>query len=171
MAFRYRVFAGTMTAVIPLLAACAGEPTLQVEWTGADTGRADLAVSASRCGGGPVEMLAVSGDTGIGIVIHGPVPLAIQDYPVAYPSGTDGTEPGASVAARWLDSAAVVGYRGREGTVTLEENGVLSGRFSVEAVEFRASRSVTLTGEFSGITVGPCTTDSTADSMPEPGLD
>ena len=153
MALRPRLLSGALTALL----AC-GSPagTVEMRWTGGDTGSAELAASATRCGGGPVELLAASGDTGLAIAFYGSDPLGAGAYPVSQ-RAAGSPPPAASFGVRWLDSTAVSGYRGRSGTVTLSAAGTeLAGRFAVEAQRTPDGREVSVSGAFRGIPVEAC---------------
>lgn len=130
--------------------------TVELRWTGADSGRALLPASAKRCGDGPVELLASSGDTGLAIALYGARPLGAGTYPVSVQAAT-APPPAASLGARWLDSSTVSGYRGRDGNVLLSTAaGDLTGRFAVEAQRTPDGRVVRLTGTFRGIAIEAC---------------
>ena len=130
--------------------------TVEMQWTGADSGSALLPASAKRCGEGPVELVASSGDTGLAIALYGGQPLAAGDYRISTEAVTS-PPPAASFGARWLDSSVVSGYRGRGGTVVLSAAaGELAGRFAVEAQRLPDGREVSLTGAFRGIPIEAC---------------
>lgn len=158
MALRPGLLAGALIAAI----ACGrGGPSMDISWTGADTGSVSLAASATRCGAGPVALLAVSGDTGVAIALYpadGPAP---GTYPVS--AGAEAVAPpAASLGARWLDSSNVAAYRASSGSVTLREGvPALGGSFAVAARRLDRPDSITLTGSFQGVPVGPCPADST----------
>ena len=145
-----------VVVTLVLTAACeARGPVLEMEWTGADTGRATLAATARQCEGGPLELIAVSGDTGVAIGLFGEEVLR----PGTYEIHEAGTAPGrgATLGVRWLDSAAVKAYRASAGSVTLSaREPVLVGEFSAEARKAGEPAPVRITGRFRGITVGPC---------------
>ena len=155
MALRPRLLAGALIGA----AACGGGPAVELAWTGADTGAATLPASASRCGAGPVALLAISGDTGVAIALYAAGEPAAGSYPVSTGAAT-AIPPAASVGARWLDSSNVVAWRGRRGTVTLSDGRAgLAGSFTIAAKRLDTADSVTLTGSFRGVPVGPCRTD------------
>jgi len=157
MALRPGLLAGALIAA----AACGGGgATVEIAWTGADTGAAELPASASRCGAGPIALLAISGDTGLAIALYATGEPAAGSYPVSTGAAT-AAPPAAGVGARWLDSTNVAAWRAGRGTVTLTSAGPrLAGSFSVEAKRLDTPDSVTLTGSFRGVPVGPCRPDS-----------
>jgi hypothetical protein len=157
MALRPGLLAG---ALIGAAACTGGAPSVEVAWTGADTGAAELPASATRCGAGPIALLAISGDTGIAIALYAAGEPAAGSYPVST-GAASAAPPAASVGARWLDSTNVAAWRGGRGTVTLSQAGArLAGSFTVEAKRLDTPDSVTLTGSFRGVPVGPCRPDS-----------
>lgn len=130
---------------------------MSVNWTGADTGQAALLAEATRCGG-EIRLFAVSGDTGVAIVLFpGTKILATSDFPVLPSSDARATRPAAAVASRWLDSTRVAGYRGVKGTVRVTAHGDrMDGEF--RSLERRDGdlAEVTLRGRFQRVTVGAC---------------
>ena len=155
MALRPGVLAGALSLVAA--AACrAPAGTVEMSWTGSDTGEVVLAARAGRCADGPVELIATSGDTGIAIALFGARPLAAGSYPVSV-GAADSVPPAATVGARWLDSAAVAGYRGLSGAVSLSEaNPELTGRFTVEARPRQGSGLVQIIGAIRSVPVDEC---------------
>ena len=143
-------------------AACGSGASVAIEWTGSDTGRAVLPATARRCGAGPVEILAMSGDTGVGLTIHGPVPLQRGSFPILHPDQAASAPPAAALAARWLDSVEIAGYRGLEGNLELTGAAPLTGSFTARAERWGGgSGEVTVTGRIRGVGIGPCSdTDS-----------
>ena len=138
-------------------AGCERGPRIEVDWVGADTGRAVLRATATRCGSGPVELTAISGDTGIALVIHGGTPLASGAYPVSGPGEAASAPPAAALAARWLDSIEVHAYRSVEGRLELRVGPQLGGEFSARAERWGGGTGeVRLEGEIHGVPIGPC---------------
>jgi len=144
-------------------AACGGGASVSLEWTGSDTGRAVLPATARRCGAGPVELLAMSGDTGVGLTIHGPVPLASGTFPISHPDQAASAPPAAALAARWLDSVEITGYRGMEGSLELTRTAPIRGSFTARAERWGGGTGeVTITGRVQDVPIGPCdASDST----------
>jgi len=157
MAVRPRLLAGALIAAT----GCGPRgPSVEMAWTGADTGAATLAATATRCGAGPVALVAISGDTGIAISLYVAGEVVAGAYPVSL-SAAGAALPAAAVGARWLDSTSVAAYRARGGTVTVTEAGAtLGGRFSVEATQLEGPGPVTLTGSFRNIPIAPCPADT-----------
>ncbi len=160
MAIRSRVLAGAMkarvAAVFLSVSACAaGEPVLDMEWTGADTGRATLTVTARHCEDNPLELIAMSGDTGIAIGLFGEGVGKPGTYEIRAPGNV--LPRGATLGARWLDSAAVKAYRASGGSVTISAGAPqLAGRFAAEARETGETAPVKISGTFRGVTISGC---------------
>jgi hypothetical protein len=156
MAFRPGLLAGSLTALV-MAAACGGNEKVVVEWTGADTGQATLHATASRCAGA-IQLFATSGDTGVAMLFFPKSKvMAKSELPVLAAADARNTRPAAAVAARWLDSARVDGYRGVKGTVRLSlTNQTLDGEFRSELRREGDQAEVTLTGQIRGVTVGVC---------------
>ncbi len=163
MALRRGLLSGSLI-LLALGTACGGGERVVVEWTGADTGQATLNASARRCGG-EIQLFATSGDTGVAMLLI-PSPklrLKVIDLPVLTPDDARQTTPAAAVAARWLDSARVDGYRGVKGTVRLNAGEpVLDGQFRADLRREGDQAEVTLTGEIRRVRVGGCA-DSTGE--------
>ena len=162
MAVRRGLLAGALIAV----AACGPRgPSVEMAWTGADTGEATLPATATRCGAGPVALLAISGDTGLAISLYPAGDVVAGAYPVGLSAGS-AAAPAAAVGARWLDSTSVAAYRARGGTVTVTGAGaMLAGSFSVEATQLERPEPVTLSGSFRNVPIGPCPADSAAPGV------
>ena len=160
MAIRSRILAGSLRPAailgVALAAACGPSgPVLELEWTGADTGRATLVATARQCEGNPLELMAISGDTGVAIGLFGEGVGTAGTYQIREPGVVSGR--GATLGARWLDSAAVKAYRATSGSVTLTGAAPeLAGRFSAEARQAGEAAPVAITGSFRGVTVAGC---------------
>ena len=161
MAIRPRVLARSLkrwcaASALALATACGPRgPVLELEWTGTDTGRATLVATARLCEGNPLELIAVSGDTGVAIGLFGEGAGQAGDYRIREAPVV--ARHGATLGARWLDSAAVKAYRASRGSVTLSSGiPTLSGSFSAEARQPGVLGPVTITGSFRGVTVTGC---------------
>ena len=156
-----------IAAVAGLLAGCQG-PRVEMEWTGADTGAAVLPATATRCGAGPVELTAFSGDTGVGIVIHGATPLATGRYPLTGPNEAASSPPAAALAARWPDSTDLHAFRTAEGALELTATDKLRGTFTGRAERWGGGAGeITISGAIVGVRVGPCPAgEPAADTVP-----
>ena len=156
MALRSGLLAGPLI-LLALASACGGGERVVIEWTGADTGEATLNATATRCAG-EFQLFATSGDTGVAMLIFpASKELTQAELPVLAPADARQTRPAASVAARWLDSARVDGYRGVKGTVRLTaDKQTLNGEFRSQLKREGDQAEVTLTGQIRRVTVGGC---------------
>jgi hypothetical protein len=169
-ALEWLVAAGLVGA----LACSSAEPadsragSLDVEWTGADTGKLSAPAVAEWCEGLKVlELRAIQGDTGIALVLYpsDSIPRADSivpadsatpgDYPVVPPERADSSRPSAAVALRWFAETSIRGFRGDSGTVVLEATGpsVSAGRFSAYLESTTEGSRLTVTGSFKGLSV------------------
>ena len=128
-----------------------------IEWTGADTGQATLAASATRCAG-EIRLFATSGDTGVAVLLYPNAKLRTDmELPVLSPADARETRPAAAIAARWLDSARVDGYRGVKGTVRITAHKqTLNGEFRSALRREGDQAEVTLSGQIRRVTIGAC---------------
>ncbi|HEU4829530.1 MAG TPA: hypothetical protein VFT04_10060 [Gemmatimonadales bacterium] len=139
------------------LGACRSGPRVEIAWVGADTGAAVLPATARRCGAGPVELTAMSGDTGVAFVIHGNAPLEAGRYPLTGPNEAASSPPAAAFAARWTDSMDLFAWRTAEGALELTATEELRGSFSGRAERWGGGTGeVEISGEIVGVPVGPC---------------
>jgi hypothetical protein len=154
--------------LIGVLACSSGEPvdsrtgSLDVEWTGADTGKLSAPAVAEWCEGLKVlELRAIQGDTGIALVLYPSDSIAPADsatpgdYPVVPPERADSSRPSAAVALRWFAETSILGFRGDSGTVVLEATGpaASAGRFSAYLQSATEGSKLTVTGSFKGLSV------------------
>lgn len=156
MALRPGLLAGSLT-LLALATACGGSERVMLEWTGADTGQASLRATASRCAG-EIQLFATSGDTGVALLLF-PASKALSraELPVLAAADARQTRPSAAVAARWVDSARVDGYRGVTGTVRLSASEqALSGDFRTQLRREGDQAEVVLTGQIRRVTIGAC---------------
>lgn len=160
MALRSGLLAGALTALLAL-PGCSRGARLTVSWTGADSGSATLPATAVRCER-VLRLEAMSGDTGVALLLY-LSPKVVQDsgLPVKPADEARRTRPSAAVAARWVDSARVDGYRGVEGMVRPRVDGKrVAGSFTALTRREGDLAEVTLTGSFRGVPIGAC--DDTA---------
>lgn len=157
---------GRLLMAALVLAGCsrgAGKPgqsgaRLEVEWTGADTGKLAAAATAEWCGNPPMlEITALQGDSGIGILLYPTDTVRADSYPVLPPERADSSRPSGAVALRWFGEAAVKGFRSDSGSVvvTRSADGRLSGRFSAGLQSATDTSRLHATGTFRGLIVVP----------------
>jgi len=131
---------------------------VEVEWTGADTGRLAGTAVAEWCTEPPrLEITALQGDTGIGIVLYPTDTVRADSYPVLPPERADSTRPAAAVALRWFGETAVKGFKGDSGSVIVAPSPGrrLSGRFSAGLQSATDTSRLRATGSFRQLTVVP----------------
>lgn len=156
--------AGVSALVLCVAAGCnplGGDGRLTARWTASgDTSTATLSapVTGRWCvGPGRLDLRAVAGDTGLGLVIYPSDSSAIHgDYTVLSPESRLQVRPSAAVALRWVGKVMVQGWWGDSGSVTLAGGPVrgLSGRGAARLVSGLGPDSVTtLAFEFSGVRV------------------
>lgn len=130
--------------------------SLEVRWTGSDTGQISAPAAAEWCDGQRrLEIRAMGGDTGVALALYPNVILSPDSYPVVAPAKRDSVIPSARVGLRWFGATAIKGFQGDSGTVVLErtDSAQLSGNLSVRASSISNNERVTLTGEFRNLTV------------------
>lgn len=162
-------------AVILALAGCAQgghEPAqqgarLEVEWTGADTGKLSGPAVAEWCG--PLHQLqirALQGDSGIALALYSTDTVRPDSYPVLPPERADSMPPAAAVALRLFQETAVKGFRGDSGRVILDRpvGGRFSGRFRVALQSATDGSRLRASGRFRGVTPVP----SARECLPRP---
>jgi len=135
----------------------AGKGEIRVAWQRPDRqGEFVLSADATLCREtGVVELLAASGDTGVGIAIF-PADSATV-LPGAYPIFHGGNvlqepRPGANLALRWFDRLALEAYQALNGEVLIDAgNTVLSGSFDAESEGIERNDSIRVSGRFRGV--------------------
>jgi hypothetical protein len=133
-------------------------PRLTVRWTGADTAAFGASATAERCDTlHLIEIRAISGDTGLGLVLYDSGTARPGSYPIRPPAAASGAAPAAALAVRWFSRTAVQGFQGDSGQVSLRRaaNGDLSGTFTAKAHAINTSGRLHLSGSFEGLRVTP----------------
>lgn len=129
---------------------------LEVEWTGADSGKLAGRAVAEWCGAPPmVEIRALQGDSGIAIALYPVDTIRPDSYPVLPPERADSTRPSGAVALRWFAETAVKGFRSDSGSVIVHRSADrrLSGRFSAVLRSASDTSRLQARGTFQGLTV------------------
>ncbi len=164
-----------------LLWACSraqsGSPSgrLRVSWTGADSGRFEAPAAGGWCASQHrLEVTAVRGDTGFGLVIYPIDTLTPGAYPAFDAADSMVTRPGAAVAARWFTETTIQGYRADSGTVSVSLGSrAVGGQFSVHMLEVAGGKVLKLQGTFGGVSRGTATEGCPGDGPgqgPAPGV-
>jgi hypothetical protein len=154
-------------ALAMVVAACAGRetktadgPRLEVQWTGADTGRMAGPATAEWCGVLRVlQISGVAGDTGVAIALYPRDSIRPDSYPVVRPERADSAPPASALALRYFAQTAVKGYQGDSGRVLLEvsADGRLSGRLSGALKSANDGSRLHAAGAFRNLRVVPAT--------------
>lgn len=130
---------------------------LSVRWTGPDTASFSSRAVAEWCASlHLLEIRAIAGDTGAGIVLYPADTIGPGVYPVQRPEGPDSTRPpSAAVALRWFSKTTIMGYQGDSGRVTVERtpDGSLAGRFAVGARPLVTGARLAATGTFEDLRI------------------
>ncbi len=141
-------------------AASAG--SLEVAWTGSDTGKLSGPAVAEWCDSlDLLELRAIQSDTGIALLLYPSDSAATRDsiprgeYPVVPPQRADTTRPSAAIAMRWFAETSIRGFRGEGGRVVVEATGPgpTAGRFSAELRSATEGSRLTIEGSFKGLAV------------------
>jgi hypothetical protein len=142
---------GALAAVACSSTPGSGVAEVSVEWQG-DTraGRAAIPARAQLCPEtGLVEVLAIRGDTGVGMVLFpaDSTRLTAGEYPVFHAGTLAEPRPGANLALRWFDRVTLDVFEGLEGAVRLDRAGqVLSGTFEARMRSVESSDSLQVSG-------------------------
>jgi hypothetical protein len=130
---------------------------LSVHWTGPDTATFSSTAVAEWCASlHLLEIRAVSGDTGAGIVLYPADTINAGVYPVRRPDVADTSlPPSAAVALRWSSRTTIMGYQADSGQVTVERtpDARLAGRFTVHARPLGTGSLLRGTGSFEGLRI------------------
>jgi len=186
--------------LIASLACSSGEPaesragSLEVNWTGSDSGTLSAPAVAEWCDSLKLlELKAIKGDTGFAIAFYPsglrarvdstvrPGSAAWSDsvtrgdsvmpgtYPVFAPDRADSSRPSSAMALRWFAETSIRGFRGDSGAVVLEatRQGASAGRFSAHLRSTTEGSKLAITGSFKGLSVTPAPADC-AGRPPEP---
>jgi hypothetical protein len=149
-------------SVIALASACRPSPDapkagqLSVEWQGSHRGHFATAATARHCPEtGLVELLAVQGDSGVGLALF-PADsgkLATATFPIFAGSDLNEPRPGANAAIRWFSGDLAV-FEGQTGQVTLVASGAtLSGTLEVRMHAVTGTDTLRVTGRFDRVPV------------------
>jgi hypothetical protein len=138
--------------------------SLEVAWTGADTGTLSAPAIAEWCDSLKLlEVRAVHGDTGIALVLYPSDSATPEDpvtpgaYLVVLPERADSIRPSAAVALRWFAETSIRGFRGDSGAVGLVTTGpgMGAGRFFAHLRSATDGSKLDITGSFKGLTFTP----------------
>ncbi|MEO8294733.1 MAG: hypothetical protein ABI613_04385 [Gemmatimonadota bacterium] len=139
---------------------------IQISWTGADTGTLTLPARAEWCAPDRVlEVIAASGDTGVGLAIFPADSLAPGLLPVRPPTDTT-SRPRSGVALRWFGETLVTGFYSLSGSTTVATVKPIAGKFQTTLKSVVDGTQLNVTGTFSGLAaVSSCGARSRPDSV------
>lgn len=132
----------------------AGEVTVQ--WSGGTSGSMTASATARWCASDTLlEVLAVRGDTAVGMALIALDSARAMDYPVTQTREFTPARPQARVALRLLKQFELEGYDAVSGRVTLTQGGarMVSGTLEVGLVPVVGTDTLRLTGTFERIPV------------------
>jgi len=136
--------------------------SLEVEWTGADTGKLSAPAIAEWCDSlGVLELRAIHGDTGFALALYpaDSTRAAGTAGPGRYrvrPPAKGTARPWSTLALRWFAETSIRGFRGDSGAVTVESAGTgIAGRFDAGLRSATDASKLTVKGSFKGLTVTP----------------
>ncbi len=163
-------------ALMAALAACGGgsggDGKLSANWKGRSngspsTGGLSTGATASWCGAGKLlEIMAISGDTGVAVLLYPTDGMKSGTFAMIDPLREPVHAGAAAVAARWPDGEQIVGFRGVTGSATLSVvQGTISGTITGTMVRPGLQpESLAFTGNFSALradsSAGACPPDS-----------
>ena len=138
----------------------AGRPDagqLTAEWSGAATGSARLAASATWCARDSIlEILARAGDTGVGIAVHyrGTEPIT-GSFGLINPAQDVARRPAATGALRFTTPDALHAYltRGGEVEITAVDEARVTGRMTLQLSSRVGVDTLVLVGSFRDVPV------------------
>jgi hypothetical protein len=135
-----------------------GGAQLEVEWSGADTGKVQAEPTAEWCDSlRLLEIRAIRGDTGIGLALYPRTRIEAGRYPIVAPGAADSSAPAAALALRWFGETSIRGFQGDSGLVTVRESppGVYAGTIEAKARSVTDGGRLSLRGSFAGLVARP----------------
>ncbi|HTO73871.1 MAG TPA: hypothetical protein VMJ30_08625, partial [Gemmatimonadales bacterium] len=131
-----------------------GAGRLTARWKGGDSGQLVAPATGAWCSvGGLLEIMAISGDSGVAVLLYPTNGVKAGSFTVIDPLRQPVHAGGAAVAMRWPSAEQIVGYRGVSGTASLKvEDGKLSGEWTGLLLRPGAEmESLHVSGSFDGI--------------------
>jgi hypothetical protein len=143
---------------------------LAASWVGADTGKLSGTARAAWCDADRrLELTAVQGDAGVGLVLYPVAEVQAGTYAAFVPGADSIPRPGVAGAARWFTERAIAAYQSDSGRLELSgSQGALAGTFDLHMRSLEGEDTVRLSGRFSGVRPGACVADSVRDSVSAP---
>lgn len=130
--------------------------TLAVSWKGRYRGSAVLPARLNWCPVNRTGVLeAISGDTGVAVVVYEENALTRGPHPAVLPGVTSVVRPGASVVMRWpRDSSALLAFTSQGGLLELRPaEKLVSGTLSIRLRATAGIDTLTLSGSFTDVPV------------------
>ena len=130
--------------------------TVSVEWTGTLRGRFSAPATAQWCSGDTLlEVIAVRGDTAVGLTLIARDSLRAESYVVNETANFTPGRPQANVALRMLREANLLGFDAMGGQVTVTWGGsrMVSGTLEVRLRPVSSSDTLQMKGSFERIPV------------------
>ena len=150
----------TVLCLLALSAACNRTPKampgdLDVTWRGAERGRFIAPLEATHCAeSGQVELLAIRGDTGVGMALFLLDSAVVQpiDYPVVPGSQLTEPRPGATMGTRWFATTSIAAFEGVTGKINLSVSGrAVTGTLDVKFQAIDRPDTIRMTGTFAQV--------------------
>ena len=142
-------------------AACKSTPPkampgdLDVSWGGTESGRFIAPLEATHCAeSGLVELLAIRGDTGVGMALFLLDSAIVQpvEYPVISGSQLQEPRPGATMGTRWFATTSIAAFEGVMGNINLSvAGGALTGTVDVKFQAIDKPDTIRMTGTFAEV--------------------
>ena len=129
---------------------------MAVRWTGSKNGGITASATARWCAADTLlEVIAVRGDTSVGLALIAQDSTGAREYPVNEPRTFTPGRPQALVAIRLLKEFELEGYDAVSGKVTVTQGGArtLSGTLDVRMLPVVGADTFRLTGAFERIPV------------------
>jgi hypothetical protein len=129
---------------------------MAVRWTGSKSGGLTASATARWCASDTLlEVIAVRGDTSVGLALIAQDSSGAREYPVNETRTFARSRPQALVAIRLLKEFELEGYDGVSGKVTVTQGGArtVSGTLDVRMLPVVGADSFRLTGTFERIPV------------------
>jgi hypothetical protein len=146
--------------LIGVLAGCGKDSAgitglLEVQWTGADSGRLEVPAHARWCDSdSALEIAGIQADSGAALALFPSDSLRPGVYPVGVPTGVS-ARPGARVALRRFGENLILGYYSMSGTVTLDSAAPLHGSLQATLVGVNTGDQIVVTGRFRNVEIEP----------------
>jgi hypothetical protein len=131
----------------------AGTGTVDLSWTGSDTGRVALTGTAHWCAQDTsLEIIAQKGDSGIGLVLYPVDSLTTGALPMSLPTDSV-SRPRSGLALRSFGETLITGFYSQAGTANVTSIRPLGGSLQASLKSVVDGSQIQVKGTFSGFTV------------------